>query len=366
MSAPPSADGASQAASSAAAAPAVAHLSASPPADAPAPGELRLLQPGLLRARMPLPFPQGHVNIWFLEHDGGWLAVDCAVATRTTRELWDRLLADPLLGGRGLTGLLITHFHPDHIGLTGWLCQRFDLAPPMTRIEWLMARALWYDSGPDMMAQQIAHYARAGCPLDYLSFVEGRGPLYQRAVGALPRSFHCIRDGEATRIGAEEWRVVTGRGHAPDMACLFNAARGVLISADQILPRISPYIGLHPGEPEADPLGDFLGSNERFRAFPEDTLVLPSHGEPFRTLHARIDSLAAHHAARLDDLVLACRAEPATAFEAAQAVFPRAVQENGQIGFAIGEALAHLRRLQRQGRVTAEPGPGGALLFRAA
>jgi glyoxylase-like metal-dependent hydrolase (beta-lactamase superfamily II) len=332
----------------------------------PGPGELRVIQPGLVRARMPLAFPPGHVNIWFLEHEGGWLAVDCATATRTTRELWDRLLADPLLTGKPLTGLLITHFHPDHIGLTGWLCGRFGLLPTMTRIEWLMARALWYDSGPDMLAQQITHYARAGCPPDYLSFVEGRGALYQRAVAELPRGFNCIRDGEPTRIGAESWQVATGRGHAPDMATLYSAARGVLISADQILPRISPYIGLHPGEPGADPLGDFLSSNERFRTLPEATLVLPSHGEPFRTLHARIDSLAAHHAARLDDLVMACRAEPATAFEAAQAVFPRATQEHGQIGFAVGEALAHLRRLERQGRIRAEPRADGVLLFRAA
>ncbi len=332
----------------------------------PGPGELRVIQPGLLRARMPLAFPPGHVNIWFLEHAGGWLAVDCATATRTTRDLWDRLLADPLLNGRPLTALLITHFHPDHIGLTGWLAGRFGILPTMTRIEWLMARALWYDSGPDMLQQQIAHYARAGCPPDYLSFVEGRGALYQRAVAELPRGFHCIRDGAPTRIGAETWQVVTGRGHAPDMATLHNAERGVLISADQILPRISPYIGLHPGEPEADPLGDFLASNERFRPLPEDTLVLPSHGEPFRTLHARIDSLAAHHAARLDDMVMACRAEPVTAFEAAQAVFPRATQENSQIGFAVGEALAHLRRLERQGRLTAEPRADGVALYRSA
>ena len=335
------------------------------PAAIPGPGEIRMIQPGLLRARMPLPFPPGHVNIWFLEHEGGWLAVDTAIASMTTRELWDRLLADPALNGRPLTALLVTHFHPDHIGLTGWLCARFGLLPTMTRIEWLMARALWYDSGPDMIAQQIGHYARAGCAPDYLSFVEARGALYQRAVGELPRGFHCIRDGEPTRIGGAEWRVITGRGHAPDMACLYSAERGVLISADQILPRISPYIGLHPGEPQADPLGDFLASNERFRSLPEDTLVLPSHGEPFRTLHARLDALAAHHAARLEDLVAACRGEPATAFEAAQAVFPRAAAENGQVGFAVGEALAHLRRLERQGRVEMRRGRGEVALFHA-
>jgi glyoxylase-like metal-dependent hydrolase (beta-lactamase superfamily II) len=335
-----------------------------PPAEPPPPGEVRRIQPGLLRARMPLPFPPGHVNIWLLEHAGGWLGVDTSIAGRATRELWDQLLAQPELGGRPLTALLVTHFHPDHIGLTGWLCERFGILPMMTRIEWLMARALWFDSGPAMLAQQLAHYARAGCTPDYLSFVEGRGALYQRAVGELPRSFHAIRDGKAVTIGGSEWRVVTGAGHAPDMATLYNAERGVLISADQILPRISPYIGLHPGEPEADPLGDFLASNDRFRDLPEDTLVLPSHGEPFRTLHRRLDWLAGHHAERLDTLAEACR-EPLTAFEAAQVLFPRATGEVTQIGFTVGETLAHLRRLERQGRLAAAPGPGGALRYRA-
>jgi glyoxylase-like metal-dependent hydrolase (beta-lactamase superfamily II) len=332
--------------------------------EAPAPGEVRVLQPGLLRARMPLPFPPGHVNIWLLEHDGGWLAIDTAISGRTTRELWDQVLARPELGGRPLTALLVTHFHPDHIGLTGWLCERFGILPMMTRIEWLMARALWYDSGPDMMAQQIAHYTRAGCTAEYLTFVEGRGALYQRAVGELPRSFHALKDGRPVRIGGGEWRVMTGAGHAPDMATLYSAERGVLISADQILPRISPYIGLHPGEPEADPLGDFLASNERFRGLPEDTLVLPSHGEPFSTLHRRLDMLAGHHAERLDTLAEACR-EPLTAFDAAQILFPRAAGEVTQIGFTVGETLAHLRRLQRQDRLSLETAPDGVWRFRS-
>jgi glyoxylase-like metal-dependent hydrolase (beta-lactamase superfamily II) len=225
-----------------------------------------------------------------------------------------------------------------------------------------MARALWYDSGPDMMAQQIAHYARAGCPAEHLAFVEGRGALYQRAVTELPRAFHALRNGRPVRIGGDEWIVTTGAGHAPDMACLYSAERNLLISADQILPRISPYIGLQAGEPEADPLGDFLQSNDHFRALPEEVLVLPSHGEPFRGLHRRLDALAAHHAERLDTLAEACR-EPLTAFEAAGVLFPRATQEMSQIGFTVGETLAHLRRLERQGRMAVMPGSGEAVRF---
>jgi glyoxylase-like metal-dependent hydrolase (beta-lactamase superfamily II) len=320
-----------------------------------APGEVRPVLPGLFRARMPLPFPPGHVNVWLFEHDGGFLAVDTSTSGRLSRELWDQVLAQPALGGRPLTGLLVTHFHPDHIGLCGWLCQRFGLTPLMTRIEWLQARSLWYDSGPDMMAQQTEFYAAAGCSPEYIGFVEQRGPLYTRAVTELPRQFAAIKAGGALRIGGAEWRVLTGAGHAPDMACLHSAEQGVLISADQILPRISPYVGLHAGEPGADPLGDFLASNRQFLALPEDTLVLPSHGEPFRGLHQRVEAIAAHHAERLDALAAAL-GEPMTAFAAAQRLFPRASAEPMQIGFALGETLAHLRRLQREGRVAVEPG----------
>ena len=337
-----------------------------PPAttqDIPAPGEVRPILPGLFRARMPLPFPPGHVNIWLFEHDGGFLAVDTSIAGRQSRELWDQVLAHPNLGGKPLTGLLITHFHPDHIGLCGWLCQRFGLVPVMTRIEWLQARSLWFDSGPDMMAQQTEFYGRAGCAPEYISFVEQRGPLYTRAVTELPRQFSAIKAGGTLRIGGAAWQVMTGAGHSPDMACLYNAEQGVLISADQILPRISPYVGLHAGEPGADPLGDFLTSNDQFRALPAETLVLPSHGEPFRSLHPRLDAIAQHHAERLDVLASAC-AEPLTAFEAAQTLFPRAAMEQTQVAFAVGETLAHLRRLERQGRLLAEPGRDGLPRFR--
>jgi len=333
------------------------------PPEAPPPGTLREIQPGLLRARMPLPFPPGHVNLWFLEEEGGWLAIDTGIASPPTQAIWEQLLVQPALGGRPLSGLLITHFHPDHSGLAGWLGARFGLLPIMTRIEWLMGRTLWHDAGPGMVAQQVAHYARAGCPAEYLAFVEQRGALYRRSVGEPPRAFHALRDGETRRIGGTAWRVITGAGHAPDMITLHAPEHGILISADQILPRISPFIGLHPGEPEADPLGDFLASNERFRPLPAETLVLPSHGEPFIGLQPRIDALAAHHAERLERLAELCR-DPVTAFVAAQRLFPRAAAEQGQIGFAVGETLAHLRRLERQGWLDAEPAADGVLRWR--
>jgi glyoxylase-like metal-dependent hydrolase (beta-lactamase superfamily II) len=329
--------------------------------DPPPPGTAREVIPGLRWMRFPLPFPPNHVNVWLLEDGPGWLAVDAAIADDTTRGHWRSALAGEAFGNRPLTGLLVTHFHPDHAGLMGWLAAGHGLTPLMTRIEWLQARSLWFDTGAEMLDHQAEFARTAGAPADYCAFLRARGPLYVRAVSPLPRAFAAIADGDMLRIGGREWRVLTGQGHAPDMACLFCDEARALIAADQVLPRISPYIGLHAGEPMGDPLGAFLDTLERFRALPEDTLVLPSHGEPFAPLHARLDALAAHHAERLATLEEACRA-PATAHALLPALFRRPLDQRN-LGFGLGETLAHLRRLEAMGRIERLPDAEGVIAW---
>ncbi|WP_198369220.1 MBL fold metallo-hydrolase [Roseomonas rosulenta] len=327
----------------------------------PPPGQAREIIPGLRWLRFPLPFPPHDVNVWLLEDGGGWLAIDAAIANDETRGHWRAALAGEAFGNRPLTGLLVTHFHPDHAGLMGWLAAGHGLTPMMTRIEWLQARSLWFDTDPEMIEHQ-AEFARiAGAPAEYCAFLRGRGALYVRAVAPLPRAFAAISDGEVLRIGGRDWRVLTGQGHAPDMACLYCEEARVLIAADQVLPRISPYVGLHAGEPMADPLGAFLATLERFRALPEDTLVLPSHGAPFRPLHSRLDALVTHHDDRLSALEDACRA-PATAHALLPALFRRPLDQRN-LGFGLGEMLAHLRRLEAMGRVERLPDADGVIAW---
>ncbi|NMJ41649.1 MBL fold metallo-hydrolase [Roseomonas sp. JC162] len=329
--------------------------------DIPPPGEAVPLLPGLRWMRFPLPFPPSHVNVWLIEDGPGWLAIDAAISNDETRTSWQKALTGAAFGNRPLTGLLVTHFHPDHAGLMGWLSAEHGLTPMMTRIEWLQARSLWFDTGEEMLVHQ-AEFARiAGAPDSYGAFLRARGPLYVRSVSPLPRAFTCIADGQVLRIGGRDWRVITGQGHAPDMACLYCAEANVLIAADQILPRITPYVGLHAGEPMADPLGAFLSSLRRFRDLPEDVLVLPSHGDPFRGLHARLDALDAHHDARLAALEDACAA-PATAHALLPALFRRPLDERS-LGFGLGETLAHLRRLEAMGRVERMPGADGVIAW---
>jgi glyoxylase-like metal-dependent hydrolase (beta-lactamase superfamily II) len=327
----------------------------------PSPGQAQDIIPGLRWLRFPLPFPPHDVNVWLLEDGEGWLAIDAGMGNDETRANWRTALHGEATGNRPLTGLLVTHFHPDHAGLMGWLAADHGLVPMMTRIEWLTARSLWFDTGAEMVEQQVEFARIAGAPSDYAAFQRARGALFQRSVSPLPRAFRAIADGDTLSIGGRDWRVLTGQGHAPDMACLFCVEAKILIAADQILPRITPYIGLHAGEPMADPLGAFLATLERFRALPDDTLVLPSHGAPFAPLHKRLDALAAHHADRLAALEDACRA-PATTHALLPALFRRPLDHRA-LGFGLGETLAHLRRLEVTGRVERMPGADGVIAW---
>jgi glyoxylase-like metal-dependent hydrolase (beta-lactamase superfamily II) len=327
----------------------------------PEPAATIEVAPGVLWLRMPLPFALNHINLWALEDEGGWTLVDTGIADDTTRGLWERLFSGPL-AGRKVVRLIVTHFHPDHAGLAGWLVERFGVELWMTRAEWLYARMLQQDTGDEMMAQQVAFYERAGAPAEYLDSVRKVGPTYAKRVGVIPRSYRRMRGGEEIRIGGRRWRVVIGLGHAPEHACLHSAEDGLLIAGDMVLPRISPNVSVWPNEPEANPLADFLASLDGIRALPEETLVLPSHNEPFRGLRARIDELGLHHEERLDKLA-SLIAAPRTTMEIARGLFTRPLDQH-QTGFAIGETLSHINLLRARGGAVRELGDDGAWRFR--
>jgi len=329
----------------------------------PLPGETTEIRPGLLWVRMPLPFAPGHVNCWLLRDGDGWLLVDAGGGVPGAEALWEGIFAQ-VLQGLPVTRVLVTHFHYDHVGLAGWACERWQAPLLMSRAEYLLTRLLLAEDTAVLMAQQRAQGIEAGAPDGYLRFLASRAPLFRSEVRPVPRHYQVLAAGGTLRIGGRLWQVRTGRGHAPEMVCLYCAELGLLIGADQILPRISPYIGVLSLEPDADPLADFLASNDEFRDLPEGTLVLPSHGEPFVGLHARLDWIDAHHAERLATLAAAL-AKPMTAYEAARVLFPR-VMEDSQTGFVIGEGLAHLNHLVATGRARREWRTDGVATYRRA
>ena len=95
----------------------------------PAAGQLSEIAPGILWLRLPLPFRLNHINIFLIDDGDGWAVVDTGIANKVTREIWEALAAGPL-ARRRLTRLIVTHFHPDHIGLAGWLARAVRPAAP--------------------------------------------------------------------------------------------------------------------------------------------------------------------------------------------------------------------------------------------
>jgi glyoxylase-like metal-dependent hydrolase (beta-lactamase superfamily II) len=312
--------------------------------------------------RLELPFALDHVNIWLCAGRDGWTVIDAGLADEPTRERWQDLRRG-LLAERPIRRVLATHYHPDHMGLAGWLCAETGAELWASRTEWLTARLLAQDVSDEWVAAGRRFDRRAGLDEQLIEERASRGNLYRRRVVPPPGSFRRVRDGDRLRLGATDWDVIVGRGHAPEMICLFSAEINVLIAGDQVLPRISPNVSVWPSEPAANPLAEFLSSLARFRELPDDCLVLPSHGPPFRGLRVRIDQLVAHHEERLAATLEAC-ATPATVAEVMPRLFDRAL-DGHQLQFALGESLAHLNCLVERGNIARQLDADGRLRYRA-
>ena len=332
--------------------------------DNPAAGTLIPVAPGVSWLRMPLPFALDHINLWVVEDGDGVALIDTGVATPDTRILWESIFTGPL-AGRSVTRVFSTHFHPDHMGLAGWLCDRFRCELWATLGEWTFGVMLSLDQTPDFTERQVDFYRPLGFTPEQLEKVRARRNPYAPRVAPLPRRINRLTDGQTLWIGDNLWQVIVGRGHSPEHACLYCPALDVLISGDQVLPRISPNISVWPQEPEADPLALFTESLRVLRhQVPDSALVLPSHGRPFHGLHARIDDLLAHHADRLHVCEEACADRPHTAMELVPVMFTRALDDH-QTYFAIGEVLAHLHFLIGQDRIDRLTGDDGTYRYYA-
>jgi len=335
----------------------------------PVPGEAIQIVPGLRWARMPLPFALDHVNLWLLqdnvEQDGatrtGWSLIDTGAGTDATRAAWEQLLAEGL-DGQALVRLIATHCHPDHVGLAGWLCERFGAPFWTTTGEFgfmrMMAAALPGVDGPSAIPHFERHGLRDAAMLDQMG---SRRNYYPSLVPTVPLAYTRLQDDQNVTIGGQLWRVITGFGHSPEHASLYCATLNILVSGDMVLPRISTNVSVFAVEPDGNPLQLYLDSLGKFADLPEDVLVLPSHGKPFRGLHTRIRQLREHHVERLAEVIAAC-AVPQSAADIVPIMFRRPLDAH-QLSFALGEALAHLHKLWYDGRLTRVAGADGVLLF---
>ncbi len=332
----------------------------------PAPGEVHDIAPGVRWLRMGLPFALDHINLWLLDDGPGWTIVDCGITNDATKAAWEQIFATALQD-KPVTRVIATHMHPDHLGLAGWLTARFEAPLWMTLGEYGIGRIL---SSREPAAGEAAtgdasadHYARHGVAPAMVEAIRRRNRHYfATLVPSMPAAFVRIADGDALRIGAREWRVIVGRGHSPEHAALHCARERLLVSGDMVLPRISTNCSVFELEPLADPLRWYLDSLGRFGACADDTLVLPSHGRPFRGLRTRIGQLVDHHDERFAKVLAACAARTLSAADAVEVVFGRHFDTH-QMTFAVGESLAHLHALWYAGRLERRIGQDGVVRF---
>ena len=333
----------------------------------PAPGETLEVADGVRWIRMGLPFQLDHINLWLLRDriDGrdGWTVVDCCVSRDDAKAQWERIF-ETQLQGLPVLRVMVTHMHPDHVGLAYWLCERWNAPLWISATDYNTARLASQTTtgfGGPMAAEFFA--AHGLTDPDSVEKIKARASYYPSLVPDVPRRFRRLRDGEPVRIGQREWRCIAGFGHAPEHIALHCGEAGVLISGDMVLPRISTNVSVVDVEPEADPLTLYLDSIERMRAIDAGVLVLPSHGLPFKGLHTRIGQLQAHHAERFAETLEACAAKPLSAFELVPVLFTRALDLH-QMTFAIGESIAHLHALWYAGKLAREIGGDGVIRFR--
>lgn len=328
----------------------------------PAKGTAREIADGILWIRLSMPLGLDHVNVYALREPNGWTVIDTGLDTKLNRREWAAIIKDDLRGDPILR-VVVTHHHPDHVGLAGWfMAQGAELL--MTRTAWLTARMLTLDEEPTPSPEAVSFWRGAGMDEALLSKrLDNRPFNFCDTVYPLPLGFMRLEEGAVHRLGGRDWVVHLGQGHAPDHATLWCQDAPLVLAGDQLLPSISPNLGVYPTEPMADPVAEWLESCARFETMArEDHLVLPGHKLPYHGLPARLAQLSDNHHGALARLREHLRAEPRTAVDCFAPLFKRQIDE-ATYGLAMVEAVAHLNHLYHLGEVAREMDARGAWVW---
>ncbi|MGP6087223.1 MBL fold metallo-hydrolase [Antarctobacter jejuensis] len=330
----------------------------------PAPGTAVEIAEGVLWMRLPLPMKLDHVNVYALDEGDGWTLVDTGFASKKSRAIWRDLMAGPLQG-KPIARVIVTHHHPDHMGLAGWFQKDHGAQLLTTRTAWLFARMLQLDAQDRPTEETLAYWRAAGMAPEILQERMQERPFnFADVVAPMPLGYTRIKQGDVLRAGGRNWEVHIGNGHAPEHATLWSRDDDLVLAGDQILPSISSNLGVYATEPEADPVADWLESCERLALLARPGhLVLGGHKLPFTGLGTRMSQLIENHHGALNRLH-AHLTTPATAGDCFPPLFKRRIG-SGEYGLALVEAMAHCLHLWHTGRATREKRADGAWLFQA-
>ena len=317
---------------------------------------------GVLWCRLPLPMKLDHVNVYALDDGDSWTVIDTGFDSKKTRGMWEGLMAGPM-GGKPVGRVVVTHHHPDHVGLAGWFQSAHGAELLTTRTAWLMARMLTLDVQETPVPESVEFWRSAGMDPDLLAARAQERPFnFGDIVAPMPLGYTRLRQGDVIEMGGRSWDVHIGNGHAPEHATFWSRDDTLVLAGDQILPSISPNIGVYATEPMADPIGEWLEACERLSGLArEDHLVLGGHKLPFTGLPTRMRQLIDNHHGALSRL-LEHLDTPKAAGECFAPLFKRSIGP-GEYGLALVEAVAHLSHLYQDGRATRARRDDGALVY---
>lgn len=331
--------------------------------DAPAEGEAVAVAEGVLWMRLPLPMALDHVNVYALDDGDSWTVIDTGFASKRSRTIWQTLLDGPL-GGKPVNRLIVTHHHPDHVGLAGWFMTR-GAELWMPRTGWLLARMLTLDVQEVPTAESLTFYTRAGMDPEMFAKRKTERPFnFADCVVPLPLGFNRLQEGQTITMGGRTWNIRMGYGHAAEHATFWSRDDNLIIGGDQLLPSISANLGVYPTEPEADPVAEWIASCEGFQPQArDDQLVLGGHKLPFTGLPLRLVQMIENHHGALARLLEHIE-EPKAAGECFLPLFKRNIGPS-EYGLALVEAVAHLNHLHQTGKASRMMRDDGAWAFQA-
>jgi glyoxylase-like metal-dependent hydrolase (beta-lactamase superfamily II) len=331
---------------------------------APEAGSVTEVADGVYWLRFPLPMKGlNHINLWALRDGDGWVIVDTGIGSAESKDIWRKHFTE-LMGGRPVNRVIVTHLHPDHSGLAGWICRKFGAPLVMTRGEYFLCRLMAADTGSVAPREGLNFYKKAGYTEDQLELYKSRFGGFGKAITPMPHSYDRIVEGDTGLINGREWRVIIGSGHSPEHAVLWCPELKIALSGDQILPNISSNVSVWPTEPEGNPLQDWIDSCKKLKGvLPKDTLICPAHGIPFRGAHRRLDKLVEHHEKALDRLYDHCRT-PKLSTEVYPVLFRRTINDGNRI-MAVGESIAHLNCLKERGWVSRRLNDAGQFTYKS-
>ena len=308
----------------------------------PEPGTMQKLADDLYWIRFTLPFRLDHINLFALDTDVGWLLLDCGIKGEATATQWQDLLEGPL-AGRPVIGIIVSHYHADHIGYASALASRTGAQVFMGAIEHEQAQWGLSQTDAEFAKLMMATYRRYGLADMHINAVYKAGNYYRSLVDNLPK-VTIVRDDHHFISKTGCWQVRFDSGHSPGHMSLTDNDRKLHICVDFLLPRISPNVSVKLRDLNYDMLADYLNYLESMTNCPPEQLIIPGHDWPYYGGATRAKQLINHHAARLEQLLDIIVDKPINTNDAMNALFPFDMTGH-EIFFASCEARAHLNHL---------------------